>query len=107
MPWKPKQFHVSGKTRIERRRDFDRTKRPAWHGWYSTEPWLSIRRAWLSRNPMCAYCTKEGREHFGTHVDHEPPHNGEWAAFVDESRFQTLCERHHNQKTARQTKFGK
>ena len=35
-----------------------------------------------------------------TVVDHIRPHRGDWALFVDPANHQSLCKRHHDQKTA-------
>ena len=105
MPNRPAQYHPSGKTRQERRRDFDRTKRPPWHAWYSKEPWLSIRKAQLAQYPLCEDCKKENRDTLATVVDHDPPHKGDWERFIN-GPFASLCKKHHDRRTALQERFG-
>src|SRR5574338_1581098 len=104
MPWKPKQYHSSGKTRLERRREYDQN-RPAWHRWYSKEPWLTIRRVQLAQSPLCVDCLKEGIERLAQVVDHVEPHKGDWHKFIS-GPFESLCKRHHDRRTALTERFG-
>ena len=44
---------------------------------------------------------KENKLTPATVVDHIIPHRGDRKLFWDESNWQSLCERHHNEKTGR------
>ncbi len=63
--------------------------------------WKEARLYFLRRNPLCAVCLKEGRIEAATTVDHIVPHRGDWRLFWDENNWQSLCKRHHDEKTAR------
>ena len=68
-------------------------------GRYKAKSWQSIRRAQLSRQPLCAACLLEQRTTAAAAVDHVWP----WRqlsvdAFI-RNRFQSLCVAHHSVKT--------
>ena len=106
MPRRPKQFHPSGKTRAERRREYDKN-RPAWHKWYSREPWLSIRRQQLAKEPLCRLCKEERQiDKLANTVDHIIAHKGRWEVFVDTDNLRSLCKPCHDRVTATTERFG-
>jgi len=62
--------------------------------------WQRARNAWLDEHPLCVRCLEIDRTTTGSVVDHIIPHRGDYDLFWDRSNWQTLCETHHNQKTA-------
>ena len=74
-----------------------------WHGWYSLPVWTDdLRPNQLLREPWCRECARRGIHTRATVVDHIEPHRGSWARFIDPANHQSLCKRHHAQKTARE-----
>lgn len=61
--------------------------------------WRKARKLWLSVNPLCVQCEKEGRTEAASVVDHITPHRGDYDLFWDEGNWQSLCKRHHDTKT--------
>jgi len=63
--------------------------------------WRSYRAAFLSVEPLCWMCRKEGRATAATVVDHiKPVSNGQLdELFWDKSNHQALCRDHHSWKT--------
>jgi 5-methylcytosine-specific restriction protein A len=68
-------------------------------GFYHSPAWKKTRKAYIQRNPICVWCEEEGVITEGAIVDHikEIRDGGETLSF---DNLQTLCLRHHNQKTA-------
>lgn len=74
-----------------------------YHSWYSLPIWKDdLRPKQLLLEPFCRQCAAEGKRVRATTVDHIRPHRGDWALFVDPNNRQSLCKRHHDQKTARE-----
>ena len=74
-----------------------------WHGWYGLPIWKNdLRPTQLLREPFCRECAKAGRRVWATDVDHVVDHKGNWNKFIDRDNLQSLCERCHNAKTARE-----
>jgi 5-methylcytosine-specific restriction endonuclease McrA len=69
---------------------------------YKSPRWQRTRALFLRANPVCSVCTLMGRVSAATVCDHDPPHNGNEAAFWDSSRFRALCPRCHGQVRADQ-----
>jgi len=63
--------------------------------------WRRARKRFLAANPLCVACLREGWVVAAEVVDHIKPHKGDAALFWDESNWQALCKRHHDEKTAR------
>ena len=61
--------------------------------------WRVARKHYLRRYPLCLECQREGKLAPATVVDHIIPHRGDVDLFWDESNWQPLCARHHNEKT--------
>ena len=65
-------------------------------------------KAQLLREPFCRACAAQyppgdpRHRTRATVVDHIEPHRGNWARFIDPANHQSLCKRHHDQKTARE-----
>ena len=74
-----------------------------WHSWYGLKVWTDdLRPAQLMRQPFCRACLEAGIRTRATVVDHIVPFRGDWQLFVDPNNHQSLCKRHHDQKTARE-----
>ena len=63
--------------------------------------WRVVRKIHLNSSPLCVECERKGRVELATVVDHIIPHRGSRELFDDTSNYQSLCKRHHDQKTAR------
>lgn len=64
--------------------------------------WRRARRYYLRRNPLCVEHKKRGEYVSATVIDHIVPHKGDSQLFWDESNWQSLCKKCHDQKTARE-----
>ena len=66
---------------------------------YNSSAWRKVRKAYFTMNPICKWCEEEGRVTTGQIVDHiiEIKDGGETLSL---DNLQTLCQVHHNQKTA-------
>lgn len=62
--------------------------------------WRKARKRYLARYPICVECKKIGMLGVATVVDHILPHKGDPILFWDQTNWQSLCEHHHNKKTA-------
>jgi len=70
--------------------------------------WQKARKIYLREHPLCVKCLEEGQVTAATVVDHIIPHKGDYGLFWDVDNWQSLCERHHNEKTAKEDGgFGK
>ena len=63
--------------------------------------WRRARKRFLQRHPLCAGCLSRGVLTPATVVDHIVPHRGDPKLFWDETNWQPLCKRCHDQKTGR------
>jgi 5-methylcytosine-specific restriction protein A len=70
----------------------------AYHAWYRTKGWLTLRAAQLKREPFCRECSKAGRRTSATTADHIEPHRGDRRLFFDRNNLQSLCDIHHGDK---------
>lgn len=88
----------------------ERGESAEWHGLYNTDRWRELRADQLLREPFCRECAKAGRRTYATVADHIVPHRGDTRLFHDLANLQSLCERCHNRKTAKERaerrKFG-
>lgn len=115
MPIKPKRFcsHIGcnvlvhdaycdthKQIKIDKRREYDRNHRPAYHAWYNTARWKQARRSFLTYNSLCVHCLQANRYTVATIVDHIKPHKGNIELFWLVSNWQALCKRCHDIKTA-------
>ena len=78
---------------------------------YHTTKWRKVRRQYITLHPLCEICEKEGRTVPGTVVDHIKPinrvdaydtQNGKYGEPLDFENLQTLCERCHAKKSAKE-----
>lgn len=61
--------------------------------------WQAALKAYLRAHPLCRTCYQKGRYVKAEVVDHIVPHRGDPALFWDQSNWQPLCKRCHDQKT--------
>lgn len=104
MPTRPPthQPHGSRQARERtRKRDLDRRRGSSAARLYDRQ-WRKARAAHLAAHPLCVECLKSGDITPATVVDHVTPHRGDLVLFWDPHNRQSLCESHHNAKTARE-----
>ena len=65
-----------------------------------TSKWRTASKSYLSQNPWCAECKRQGRHEPATETDHIIPHKGNRKLFWDKSNWQGLCHNCHSKKTA-------
>jgi len=87
-PWLPKR---------ETNKHNDR-KRDENDKFYSTNQWKQLRDYFIKRNPICSWCDEEGKTKLADVVDHILPIK-KGGSRTDENNLQSLCHRHHNQKS--------
>jgi len=63
--------------------------------------WRRARLVYLAANPLCVQCRCDGVVHPASVIDHIVPHRGDRELFNDQSNWQSLCKRHHDEKTRR------
>ena len=87
----------------------DRSRPNANSRGYCSAAWRRFRAIQLDVSPLCVRCLLEGRTTAATDVDHVQPVAGPTdPRFLDFSAVQSLCRRHHSQKTATDdSMFGK
>jgi len=61
--------------------------------------WSQARIIFLKKHPLCMKCMAAGHYERATVVDHIIPHRGDRSLFWDESNWQALCKKCHDQKT--------
>ena len=61
--------------------------------------WRAARKRYLRAHPLCLECQRNGKTRAATIIDHILPHRGNQELFWDQSNWQPLCARHHNEKT--------
>ena len=68
-------------------------------GFYNSKQWRSVRSLYISKNPLCEWCKKQGITAPADVVDHivEIKDGGDT---LSESNLQSLCHAHHNKKSA-------
>lgn len=85
---------------VVQQKEYDRQRGTAAQRGYDGK-WQQARKGFLAKHPLCAECLKNGIYTPATVVDHIVPHRGNKALFWDKNNWQSLCQYHHNQKTAR------
>ena len=64
--------------------------------------WVRVRLAYITANPLCVTCEREGLVTQASQVDHIVPlRNG--GARLDPANLQSLCASHHSRKTRRES----
>ena len=64
--------------------------------------WQKERAFFLSQNPLCAECDRQGDTTPAVLVDHVKAHKGNMSLFWDVSNWQSLCDRCHRIKSAKE-----
>lgn len=90
---KPRKAQLSTR-RAEARAKGERTPRL-----YDKRRWRRLADQHRAAHPLCVRCTEEGKIERGVDVDHIVPHNDDPALQYDPNNLQTLCKRHHSDKT--------
>lgn len=103
MPVRPKVHKPKGyQSSQERKAEADKKRPSACKRGYGRE-WQRIRKAHLSKNPLCIFCLKEGVTEAATVVDHI---DGD--SFNNTpSNHRSLCKRCHDKRTGRDQAFGR
>ena len=83
----------------------DRDRGTAHQRGYDAE-WKKHRDQFLLEHPLCVECRRKGYVMPATVVDHIIPHKGDKDLFWNKSNWQSLCETHHNIKTATEDRGG-
>lgn len=91
---KPRKAQLSTR-RAEARARGERTPRL-----YDKRQWRRLSPRFKAEHPLCVKCLEQGIIERGVDVDHIVPHNDDPALQYDESNLQTLCKRHHFDKTS-------
>ena len=82
-------------------------KRPKFHrefenaSFYNSMRWRNLRKHFIKKNPICVRCRYKGEIVSATVVDHIIPIS-QGGSPIDIKNLQSLCERHHNSKSARE-----
>jgi 5-methylcytosine-specific restriction enzyme A len=69
--------------------------------------WRRLRRMQLAEFPLCSECEKAGIIEPATQVDHRIPVKSRPDLRLTFENLNSLCARHHSEKTARETGFGR
>ena len=78
---------------------------------YHTTQWRKVRKQYISENPLCEECLRNGRTTPGTMVDHKKQinridtfdtKNGKYGEPLDFDNLQTLCDRCHAKKSGKE-----
>ena len=64
--------------------------------------WWKASKEFLVRHLMCMKCRDKGNLMKATVVDHIIPYRGDQKLFWDQNNWQSLCKKHHDQKTSRE-----
>lgn len=72
-----------------------------WSDMYNSRRWRKARLYYLTYNPLCVECHKQGRLITARVVDHIIDHKGNYELFWNQDNWQALCISCHNSKTAR------
>jgi 5-methylcytosine-specific restriction endonuclease McrA len=68
--------------------------------------WNAARARFLQDNPLCVFCSKQGKTVAGVVVDHTVPHRLDPVLFWDISNWQSLCQPCHDEVKQRQERTG-
>lgn len=88
---------------VQERKPFERENSNS--EFYNSRAWRKARKLYLQKNPLCVECEKDGMIVPATVVDHIVPIN-QGGDKLNESNFQSLCQHHHNSKSAREASRG-
>jgi 5-methylcytosine-specific restriction enzyme A len=65
-----------------------------WRSWYNLQSWRTRAKHQLMTHPLCVLCEEQGRVTPATIADHQPPHKGDYNAFVL-GPLRSLCQQCH------------
>ena len=92
---KSKKWIASSNTKVYKRKVYE------YDEFYNSAQWSKLRKWYRQRNPVCVWCMEENTVNAKDKIiiDHiiELQDGGER---LDPNNLQTLCLKHHNQKTA-------
>lgn len=91
---------------VDKRKEYDKQRRPSYHQWYSGRQWRVLRMHCLKCNPLCAICKQHDKLTPATVVDHIISHKGNVSMFFDTNNLQSLCKQCHDVKTAKEDGYG-
>lgn len=100
MPHRPKSHAEKIGTRTDTLKQADARRGTAHSRGYNYD-WQLAASAFKREHPFCRHCLDEGVYTPAHCVDHVKPHRGDEALFWDRDNWQSLCKRHHDQKTAK------
>lgn len=66
---------------------------------YNNNRWRNISKKFLTKNPLCVNCLKNGIIKSSEETDHILPHRGDKEKFWDQKNWQALCKVCHSKKT--------
>lgn len=86
--------------RLARQKDYNHNRRKN-QAFYNSGNWRNLRNWFIKANPLCVECKAAGWVKAGDVVDHVIP-IADGGEELSSDNLQTLCNMHHNQKTARE-----
>lgn len=92
MPNSPPPFRIGKAATSEGRRENS-------HQRGYTRQWNNYSKRFLTVNPWCVECEKQGHMTPSTQTDHKIPHRGNQQLFWDPNNHQALCASCHSKKT--------
>jgi 5-methylcytosine-specific restriction protein A len=104
MPTRPPIHNPPGGQQRRQRVEVERQQS---NGFYRCAPWRRLRSAHLAQFPLCAHCLAEDRIVEASQVDHVVPVKTAPDRILDATNLQSLCQRHHSMKTARENRHPK
>lgn len=87
------------------RRDQRSQRAETYRAWYKLAAWLRRRAEQLRVHPICERCDAAGFVVPATVADHDPPHNGDWEAFIN-GPLTSLCKPCHDGPKQSQERGG-
>lgn len=64
--------------------------------------WRKARLHFITRNPLCAECQRQGKTTAANEVDHVIPWKGDLEKFWNENNWEAKCKPCHSAKTAKE-----
>ena len=84
--------------RLNTNKEYNRTKRTG-QEFYDSRAWRRLRAWYIKQNPICVNCKGDGIAKVADVVDHITPIK-DGGEPLDPVNLQSLCNMHHNQKSA-------
>lgn len=82
------------------RQEYNKRRNPQVKKWLNSARYISSRKNFLNRNPLCKKCSTTIKPVLSNILDHVKPHKGDVVLFWDVNNWQALCKRCHDKKTA-------